>query len=206
MGATTVAKAICDSYGKYFIAIKTGGNKQYLVWGEDATDNHDDKILLDKTGKVLLFDSMYNALQYILKPSVKLFDSINMKFWAQACSERGTYLSCTYDLDILTALVSTNQFADLQNSERADCLHLLSFVNVVSDYAYQTNDQHLLHLRRSEPLEMFLDHTYNHYLWTVPEEGLAKQPSAMIWQPNYTQFKAAIMDLINSFISRCAVP
>lgn len=206
MAATSVGKAISDSYGKYFIAIKADGKEHYLVWGEDTTDDCNDKILLDETEKILLFRSMFDALQYVLKPSIKRFDSTNMQAWSKACVERGPCLSCTYNLDILVSLINEDQFADVQNGERADWLHLLNFAHLVSDYAYQTHDSYLLHLYKSELITMFLDHVYSTYLWTTPKQELVNQPSVASWALHYARFKAASIELINRFKSRCIIP
>ncbi|WP_420148061.1 hypothetical protein [Spirosoma sp.] len=202
MKSGDIFDAISGSYGKYFIGIRISGLEKYIVWGEDSTDNRDDKILLDQSNNVMVFESIPNGLHYILNPNAALFDSQNITDWAKACLSIQPSSNYTHDLDSIVAKIHSDQFNWLSACKREDCWEILNFIHLISDYAYQIDDAYLLDLYQSESVRLFSDYVYDNYFWTIPEEELATRNDQMAWESHYPQFKQNVIDLINTFRSR----
>ena len=202
MLSNKIFDAISESYGKYFITIQISGSEQYAVWGEDFTDDRNNKILLDEANNVMLFKSMPDALRNILKPSSVLFDSKNIMDWARACQTIQVSSSYTNDLDLIQFIITSDQLHHLLSSKREECWDVLTLLHLISDYAYQINDTYLLELYQGEPVSTFSDFVYDNHFWTISKEELAVHNDRMTWEPHYPQFKQDVIDLIKTFKSR----
>lgn len=202
MKSTAIFEAISDSYGKYIATIKADDSEGYLVWGEDATDDRKDKLLLDSTDNVLVFKSTTDVFLYILHSPAVLFDEENTSDWAKACLETQPLSSYTYNLESTLSLINSGRFRYLQSSAKEECQDVLNLLHLISDYAYQIDNAYLLELYRGEAVSAFSDYVYDNFFWTIPDEELSVRNRQAPWGSFYPQFIQDVTDLVYTFRSR----
>lgn len=149
---------VSEKYNRYILGVCYKDILYYTVWGADAnTEQDDDKVLVNADGKMLLFTDINTLLEYIKQHIDELYDKERFAHWATEISKPFS----TYTVKYMDKLISLQQnMRDEQDVETlVNCIHLLS------DYAYQVDDQELISLYESESILGFFDAYMDEYFW-----------------------------------------
>lgn len=191
-----------EKYRKYLIQVQLDNTPYYLVWGTDMSDREEkDNLLIDQQQRILLFSSLDQVRDWILKPTSPLFDASNLKAWAETLTKLA--VDSVYDLDYLTALM-TSPLKEEQILKSPDISNdLINFINLFGDYAYQLENDELVNLHRQPSIGLFFDYCYDTYFWTIPPEEWQRRHDLFTRTFQFTEFKDAMNRLFAIFIARC---
>ncbi len=126
--------AVSEKYRKYIIGIYHEEKSWYVLWGADlSTKDETDKLWLNQHKEILLFDNIEAIRKVVLSHRYRLFDDNNLMQWAKDHASNQAYAS--YDLDRIKLVITIRNI--LKNIIPENCMEIVTFVNLFSNYAYQ---------------------------------------------------------------------
>lgn len=154
---------VSEQFRKYIIKLAiTEHITVYVLWGTDKQNEDFDYLLANEDSKILGFKTIDSLLEYVNTKHVPV-DEKNTKEWARAYNSNRYYV--LYDFPKLKSVLDKQNFS-LRKILKEDALDLVSFYNLFSDYAYQTENQDLLLLIRESNLQLFFDFANNTFFWS----------------------------------------
>jgi hypothetical protein len=160
--------SVPDLFQKYLIEICIFGSKYYTVWGADVSQNGDDKLLVGKSGEILVYTDLQKLRKHLFENQDLYFDFSNFVQWLQKYSFEDFHSS--FDFNILENQVSIIA-ESINHKKREVLMGLLNNINLVLDYAYQTRDTLLIDLSKKDEVLLFKDFVYGRYFWSSDQEN-----------------------------------
>lgn len=197
--------SVSEKHRKYVYDIKW--SKQYFFFAEGADltiFNQDDKFLIDKDGRILLFKVILSLVNYIKEGNYVAFDQDNFKEWARDYTSEAAYTS--YDLDHITDIISHP--ISLENISQDEIIELLNFINLFGDYAFQREqeDEYFLTLHDQKEVRTFFDFAYDNYVWDNPEHAGFRSLNELDYlRFDEEQFRATIQQMLRTFMDNAVV-
>ncbi len=180
--------AISEKYKKFIIGIKLNGENNLLVSGMDISNEDKDFVLLDKDDKVLLFNDFLQIEDYIINTEV--LDNTNFQSWVKELKIKEPYIS--YDIDnILDRIKKVIDFSELNKDMLS---HIVDFINLIGDYAYQINKEDLIVLYENQRIDQFKELFMDGFIWKT-KNSHELSLNKITWE----NFKTAFEKLINLF-------
>lgn len=194
-------------YNKWLVAFRLNTLVYYIAWGADSTDGDEDKLWIDTSQRIILFEDSTKLFDAIVSKTFPVFDAENLVNWAlarRACesSDRDETL---IDFDDLIVRAGVTRYDNLQKFDPEVALHLVNFINLFGDYAIQTNDDLLLEIRRNPSVRIFWEFMYDTYFWTIPPEELKERQEALLIGYDAGQCRKALQEMIDMFINRLSI-
>lgn len=148
---------ISEKYRKYLLEVTFAGQKYYTVFGADYTENETDKLLVDITGRMLLFSSSADLLSSILKTTY-FFDTEVLQTWAKEILDiEKSYQLINFD-------VLTQRPFDVKDIKLFKSIY--DTIGVIEDYANQVRDEKLLAVLTSDILLQFKNDLASYFIWS----------------------------------------
>lgn len=194
---------ISERYRKYAVELCYRKLCVYPLYGADlATQNQDDKLLLDTNGQILTFEDIHQLKQFILSSKSLLFDRGNTILWAKNFAGKQAY--STYNLDYVLSIVEKK--ISLKKLDKLQTVEIINFINLFGDYAYQTRDSTFLTLHQEKNVRTFLGYTYDSYVWDNPKHATYKSLNELDYlRFDPEEFISAIRQMVRMFVDRITV-
>jgi len=161
---------ISEKYRKYLILFRIYNKNYFFVSGQDK--NEDDMILLDNKKKILLSKDPTKLFEFLKINADNLFDSTNFSEWVKEIqnltkNQKNQFPSyCIFNFDLLIKSFFLNEPIDYFRIPRKSLKEFVDYINLIGDYAYQTDDKQILRLRKEKNIKFLWDIYYNKYMWT----------------------------------------
>ncbi len=147
---------------KGVIGFSYKGSNFMACWGSDLTDNENDKFLINEESKILLFRNTESLISYILDVSNFCFDNVNLRKWVKNLTKPELIYDFDIDLILKYLELPTNRLLDKSVSNK-----LIDLLNLFGDYSFQTKEETLITMFRTEIVQRYIDYNYDHYFWKV---------------------------------------
>lgn len=164
--------ALSEKYRKYIVTLKFLNEEYFIIWGTDLNENEQDKLLLDENGKIVTILKeeliLYNLMKF--GTEINYFDKENFLKWQNELKKfskifSGNNLSYTkYEIDLLIENFIMNNIVDFKLSQKI-YKEYVDFINLVNDFAIQTNDVRLLKLTREKNIRYLWNFSYDNHLF-----------------------------------------
>lgn len=154
---------LSDKYRKYVSSMILDKNEYFFVYGTDLTEQDTEKLLLNDE-HVALFVSLEDCLIYLHHYESQLFDKQRTLKWSKEFEKVfdkhnvRQYTYHQYDLDKIRQTIGRNNLGRLLAKSS---IELLDFINLVEDYAEQTNSEPLNTLLNARITRDWLERVYN---------------------------------------------
>ncbi len=152
---------ISEKYKKYIIELNLNGEKKLLISGMDISNEDKDFLLLDKNGKVLLFNDFFQIKEYILNE--ELLDNYNFQRWIKELKNKSPYVCYNVD-NILDAIRTAKELKDVNKNIQGQAV---DFINIIGDYAYQINKEDLIKLYENKLVDQFKELFMSNFIWKI---------------------------------------
>lgn len=128
------------------------------MWLTDTSDNEDDKVLTNSSGRIVAAKNPATLINYVLTTKAKLFDSRNTRAWARKVREiRPRKIAASYDLDLINSLTGKIDQGELEE--------VSNFVNLFTDLITTTKEDRLERLRKKREVVAIWEYYYKYAFW-----------------------------------------
>lgn len=183
--------AISEKYRKYLIKLHFDKGKYFIVWGTDMTsENENDFILTDQNNKILCFSESKLIPNFLSTRNYLMTDISNFKNWVNKFSFSTPYTSYR----ILT--LKSNEIQDLFLTKNR--FNLVENLNLIKDFAVQTNNQKLIRLRKNKSIKKVWNEIYNVDFWN-------KKTNLSISDAQLASFTENYNKMIDEFVQNIIV-
>lgn len=196
-------KNISEKYRKYLCTIKLDRREYFFIAGSDVSENFKDKLLLDNFNKLVLISNSKLLTLNILKETL-IFDSENFTPWLKELKIKikngncNKYTYALYDFDLLYDSLLLQSLLEIHTLPREIVKEYIDFVNLVDDYATQTNNIELKSLTNSKSVRLLWESYYDLEFWKK-ENNIAYEN--LIQNFNEIEFKIDFAKIYSVFIS-----
>lgn len=146
-----------EKYKKFLLGVRCDNENYITVSGADISDEAKDKLSVDENKHLVLFRSFYDLFDALLSGKY-LFDDENISKWAvDASVAPSLYTSVDFDILGLSA-ITENTLSPLYDT-----------IGIVTDFAYQVDDEKLLSHLYSDAVGEFYDSASDVLLWRTED-------------------------------------
>lgn len=164
-----------EKYRKYLTSVKYDNKLYYFVFGTDLNNDSIDYIVIDSLNRMLFYDSIDNLIKYIYKDSSNSYDSKNFHIWISQIrnhiDHKLEYSYAFYNIDFIYSAFIQKSMLYINKLKRKNLEEFINFINLVNDYALQTENKYLRKLTKDDSIRSLWDYYYNIDIWMKEKES-----------------------------------
>ncbi len=197
----------CEYYRKYITCLIINKKKYFTLWGADSEDREEDKFILNKFGKIALFEDVTELFDSVKNNELVLFDKNRIGRWMNKSKNilNGKLIDSisneyVFSLDHFLKIIPTKK-SNIVKLSPLKCNLFIDILNIIGDYEFQSGNKLLLKLRRNKNVSLFWEYCYDRVVWGVKSEDKTKIDKKLLRNLKINDLRKKVLKLHGVFLN-----